>query len=152
MQSMLTTEQKAKLAPVFAREHLGVLITQGEEWPTGTMQAFAETDGLEIIFIMGATAEKYLNALRRPRVSVMVDTRSQGAAPETFQIARVLLQGLATEVAPGSAEWERLKTMFLAKNPFEQPFFGNPALRMLVIKPQRVSYANGLKDTFKAEF
>ena len=56
---MLTAEQKQKLAEVFAKEHLGVLITQGTEWATGTMQAFAETDDLEIIFIVGATAEKY---------------------------------------------------------------------------------------------
>jgi hypothetical protein len=62
------------------------------------------------------------------------------------------MQGVASEVAPGSADWERLKAVFLQKNPFEAPFFGNPALRMLLVKPQRVSYANGLQDSFKAEF
>jgi hypothetical protein len=97
---MLTAEQKQKLAAVFAKEHLGVLITQGEEWATGTMQAFAETDALEIIFIMAANAEKYENVLKRPRVTVMVDTRSQGASPETFQIARVSMQGTAHDIPP----------------------------------------------------
>jgi hypothetical protein len=149
---MLTAEQKQKLAAVFTKEHLGVLITQGTEWATGTMQAFAETDACEIIFIVAANAEKYENALQRPRVTVMVDTRDQGATPETFQIARISMQGVASEVAPGSADWEHLKAVFLRKNPFEAPFFGNPALRMLLIKPQRVSYANGLQDSFKAEF
>jgi len=149
---MLTAEQKQKLAAVFTKEHLGVLITQGTEWATGTMQAFAETNAFEIIFIAAANAEKYDNALKRPRVTVMVDTRGQGAAPETFQIARISMQGVASEVPPGSAEWERLKAVFLQKNPFEAPFFGNPALRMLLVKPQRVSYANGLQDSFKAEF
>lgn len=148
---MLTDEQKQKLAAVFAREHLAVLITQGTEWATGTMQAFAETDHLDIIFIAAATAEKYENAIKRPKVTVIVDTRDQAKA-ETFQIARVSMQGTASEVAAGSADWERLKAVFLQKNPFEAPFFGNPALRMLLIKPLRVSYANGLKDTFKAEF
>jgi len=149
---MLTAEQKEKLAAVFARENLGVLITQGAEWATGTMQAFAETENGELIFIAAANAEKFTNALARPRVTVMVDTRSQGAKPETFQIARISLQGVAREVPAGTPEWERLKSLFLKKNPFEAPFFGNPALRMLLVQPQRVSYASGLQDSFKAEF
>jgi general stress protein 26 len=149
---MLTAEQSQKLRAVLAKEHLGVLITQGDEWATGTMQAFAETNACEIIFVMASNAEKYENAMKRPRVTVMVDTRDQGIAPDTFQIARASMQGLASDVAPGSAEWEQLKAIFLAKNPFEAPFFGNPALRMIRIKPQRVSYASGLQDSFKAEF
>ena len=149
---MLTTEQNQKLAAVFTKEHLGVLITQGAEWATGTMQAYAETDACEIIFIVAANAETYENAVKRPRVTVMVDTRSQGALPETFQIARISMQGVASEIPPGGAEWDRLKAVFLRKNPFEAPFFSNPALRMLLVKPQRVSYANGLQDSFKAEF
>jgi len=62
------------------------------------------------------------------------------------------MQGLASDVAPGSAEWESLKANFLKKNPFEEPFFKNDGLRMIRIRPKRVSYANGLRDTFKAEF
>jgi general stress protein 26 len=148
---MLTAEQKQKLAALFAREHVAVLITQGEQWTTGTMQAFAETDALELLFIMGADAEKYQNALKRPNVTVMVDTRDQGKV-ETFDITRGSIQGVATEVPRDSAEWESLKTIFLKKNPFEAPFFGNPGLRMMKVIPKRVSYASGLKDTFKAEF
>jgi hypothetical protein len=148
---MLTTEQKEKLASLFARQHLAVLITQGAEWTTGTMQAFAETIDLDLLFIMAGNAEKYENALLRPNVTVMVDTRDQ-AKVETFEITRASIQGVAGEVARGSAEWEKLKAVFLEKNPFEAPFFGNDGLRMMRIKPRRVSYASGLKDAFKAEF
>ena len=148
---MLTTEQREKLASLFARQHLAVLITQGAEWTTGTMQAFAETIDLDLLFIMAGNAEKYENALQRPNVTVMVDTRDQ-AKVETFEITRASIQGVAGEVARGSAEWEKLKAVFLEKNPFEAPFFGNDGLRMMRIKPRRVSYASGLKDAFKAEF
>ena len=148
---MLTTEQKEKLANLFARQHLAVLITQGAEWTTGTMQAFAETIDLDLLFIMAGNAEKYENALQRPNVTVMVDTRDQ-AKVETFEITRASIQGVAGEVARGGAEWEKLKAVFLEKNPFEAPFFGNDGLRMMRIKPRRVSYASGLKDAFKAEF
>jgi general stress protein 26 len=148
---MLTPEQKQKIVDLFAREHVAVLITQGDQWTTGTMQAFAETDALELLFIMAADAEKYENARKRPNVTVMVDTRDQGKV-ETFEITRASVQGVASEVPRGGTVWEKLKAVFLKKNPFEAPFFGNDALRMIRIAPKRVSYASGLSDSFKAEF
>ena len=147
---MMTPEQHQKLAELFAKEHVAVLITQGEQWPTGTMQAFAETEDLDVLFIVGATAEKYLNAMKRPHVTVLVDTRDIGNVP-TFQVARASIQGVASEVPRNGSEWETLKAVFLKKNPFEAPFFGNETLRMVRIKPKRISYASGLKDAFKAE-
>ncbi|HXZ88152.1 MAG TPA: pyridoxamine 5'-phosphate oxidase family protein [Candidatus Binataceae bacterium] len=148
---MLTPEQKQKVASLLAQEHVAVLITQGEQWPTGTMQAFAETDAADLIFIMGDTAEKYQNLMKRPSATVLVDTRDVGKIP-TFEVARASIQGVARDVARDSAEFENLKAIFLKKNPFEAPFFGNPALRMMRIAPKRISYANGLSDSFKAEF
>ncbi|HLW72236.1 MAG TPA: hypothetical protein VKS22_16620 [Candidatus Binataceae bacterium] len=148
---MLTPEQKKKLLELYARQHVAVLITQGDEWTTGTMQAFAETDALELLFIMAANAEKYQNARKRPNVTVMVDTRDQGKV-ETFEITRASVQGVASEVARNSPQWETLKAVFLKKNPFEAPFFSNDGLRMMRITPRRVSYASGLSDVFKAEF
>lgn len=147
----MTSEQKQKLAELFAKEHVAVLITHGDPWPTGTMQAFAETDALDLLFIMGATAEKFQNLLKNPHATVLVDTRDVGKVP-TFEIARASIQGVAGEVQRDTADWESLKAVFLKKNPFEQPFFGNPALRMIRIAPKRISYANGLKDSFKLEF
>ena len=148
---MLTTEQRQKLTNLCAKQHLAVLITQGTEWTTGTMQAFAETEDLDLLFIMADNAEKYQNAVARPNVTVMVDTRDTGKL-ESFEITRASIQGVAAEVARDGTAWETFKAVFLTKNPFEAPFFGNPALRMMCIKPKRVSYASGLKDAFKAEF
>ncbi|HJU29325.1 MAG TPA: pyridoxamine 5'-phosphate oxidase family protein [Candidatus Binataceae bacterium] len=146
----MTSEQKRKLADLFAKEHVAVLITRGDPWPTGTMQAFAETDDLDLLFIMGATAEKYQNLLKDPHVTVVVDTRDSGNVP-TFEVARASIQGVAAEVQRGEPQSEAFKAIFLKKNPFEEPFFANPALRMMRIAPKRVSYANGLKDSFKLE-
>jgi hypothetical protein len=148
---MLTPEQKEKVAKLLEQEHVAVLITQGEQWPTGTMQAFAETDGTNLIFIMGDSAEKYKNLMQRPNATVLVDTRDVGKVP-TFDVARASIQGMAHDVPRDSAAFESLKAVFLKKNPFEAPFFGNPALRMVRVVPTRISYANGLADAFKAEF
>jgi general stress protein 26 len=147
---MMTPEERKKVADLLAQEHVAVLITQGEEWLTGTMQAFAETEDLDIIFIMAETAEKFQNLLKRPRVTVIVDTRDKGDVP-TFQVTRASIQGVVSEVPRNTPEWEKYKQTFLKKNPFEKPFFDRDTLRMVRITPKRISYASGLRDSFKAE-
>lgn len=146
----MDAEQKQKLAALLAQEHVMVVTTQGEEWPTATMQAFAETPDLDIILIMLESAPKFHNLLRRPQVTLHVDTRDTGDV-RSFQVIRASIQGVAQEVAKGGAQWETLKATFLKKNPFEEPFFKYDALRMVSVTPKRVSYASGLADSFKAE-
>ena len=141
--------QRQKLAELFAQEHVAVIVTQGEEWPTATLQAFAETRELDLLFIMGDTAEKFQNLLKRPKVTVIVDTRDVGDVNK-FQVSRSVVQGIAGEVVKG-VEWESLKDIFLKKNPFEAPFFGNPALRMVRVKPKRISYTGTDMQGFKTE-
>lgn len=146
----LDATQKEKLGALLAQEHVAVLVTQGEKWPTANLQAFAETPEFGLLFIMGGSADKYQNLLKRPEATVLVDNRDVGKVP-SFEIVRAWMQGVASDVARGSAEWEACKAVFLKKNPFEEPFFKNDGLRMIRIRPARISYANGLRDTFKAE-
>jgi general stress protein 26 len=147
---MLTGEQQQKLSALLAQEHVAVVTTQGEEWPTATMQAFAETETLEVILIMLETAPKFLNVQKRPQVTLHIDTRDSGDV-RSFQIVRAWIEGVAREVPRGGAEWESGKATFLKKNPFEEPFFQYDTLRMVRVTPKRVSYANGLGDSFKAD-
>jgi nitroimidazol reductase NimA-like FMN-containing flavoprotein (pyridoxamine 5'-phosphate oxidase superfamily) len=141
--------QTRKLTELFAQEHTAVIVTQGDEWPTVTLQAFAETPDLELLFIMADSAEKFQNLLRRPKVTVMVDSRDVGDVSK-FQVSRSVVQGVASEVEKG-AEWDSLKDLFLRKNQFEAPFFGNPALRMVRVKPKRISYTGADMQGFKIE-
>lgn len=146
----MNTEQKNKLLTLLDQQHLAALITQGTRWPTGTVQAFAQTEDLTLIFIMGLSSERFQNLLLRPHATVLVDTRDK-AEPGSFEIARASFQGVAHEVSRSGAGWELYKALFLAKNPFEGPFFASDNLRMIRIEPKRISYANGLADTFWVE-
>jgi hypothetical protein len=141
--------QRQKLTELLAQEHVAVIITQGEQWPTATLQAFAETSELDLLFIMGDTAEKFQNLLKRPKVTVIVDTRDVGEVTK-FQISRAVVQGIASEVPKGPA-WDSLTELFKKKNPFEAPFFGNPALRLVRVSPRRISYAGADRQGFKLE-
>ena len=115
------------------------------------MQAFAETPDFDLLFIMNDATEKFQNLIKHPYVSVYLDAREKGKV-ETFEISRVLIQGVAIEIARDSAEWESSKEIFLKKSPFEAPFFKYPTLRMMRIKPTCLSYAGADRFTFKAEF
>ena len=143
--------QKDRLAALLAEVQVAILVTQGENWPTATMQAFAETPELDLLFIMNDATEKFQNLLKHPYVTVFVDAREKGKV-ETFEISRALIQGVASEIERDSAEWNASKEIFLKKSPFEAPFFKYPTLRMMRVKPSRVSYAGADRFMFKAEF
>ncbi|MGB8682179.1 MAG: pyridoxamine 5'-phosphate oxidase family protein [Candidatus Binatus sp.] len=143
--------QEERLAALLAEVQVAILVTQGEQWPTATMQAFAETPEFDLLFIMNDASEKFQNLLKHPYVTVYLDAREKGKV-ETFEISRVLIQGIASEVARDGAEWEPMKEIFLKKSPFEAPFFKYPTLRMMRVSPRRLSYAGADRFTFKAEF
>ncbi len=140
-----------RLAALLAEVQVVILVTQGEKWPTATMQAFAETPELDLLFIMNDATEKFQNLLKHPYVTVFVDAREKGKV-ETFEISRALIQGVASEIERDSAAWQASKEIFLKKSPFEAPFFKYPTLRMMRVKPSRVSYAGADRVMFKAEF
>ena len=143
--------QKQILAALLAEQKVAILVTQGTDWPTATMQAFAETAELDLLFIMNDSSGKFQNLLSHPKTSVYVDAREKGRV-ETFEISRVLIQGIASEVPRDGAEWESCKEILLSKCPFEAPFFKYPTLRMMRIKPSRASYAGADRTNFKVEF
>ncbi|HEY6299865.1 MAG TPA: pyridoxamine 5'-phosphate oxidase family protein [Candidatus Binatus sp.] len=106
--------QKERLAALLAEVKVAILVTQGDQWPTATMQAFAETPEFDLLFIMNDASEKFQNLIKHPHLSVFMDAREKGKI-ETFEISRVLIQGVAIEVARDSAEWEASKEIFLKK-------------------------------------
>ena len=64
----------------------------------------------------------------------------------------MLIQGVAIEIPRDSAEWDAMKEVFLKKSPFEAPFFKYPTLKMMRVRPSRLSYAGADRVTFRAQF
>jgi general stress protein 26 len=145
----MTDEQKKKIAEVMAAEHVAVITTIGDQWATSTLEAAAETPELDVVIILGESTDRFQNVKKRPQVSFLF-THRYGEVPK-FQVVRLSGRGLAREVPKDSAEWNQLKALFLKKNPFEEPFFGNPALRMLRITPKTIKYADALNPPFTVE-
>jgi Pyridoxamine 5'-phosphate oxidase len=150
-ESYVEAAQKDRIAALLAEVQVAILVTQGDQWPTATMQAFAETPELDLLFIMNDATEKFQNLLKHPHVTVFLDAREKGKV-ETFEISRLLIQGVASEIKRESGEWDAMKAVFLKKSPFEAPFFKFPTLRMMRVRPKRLSYAGADRVTFKADF
>jgi nitroimidazol reductase NimA-like FMN-containing flavoprotein (pyridoxamine 5'-phosphate oxidase superfamily) len=146
----MDAEQRQKLTDLCTQQHVLVLSTVGEEWPTGHFQAFGQTPDLDLILIVLDGSGKYLNLLKNPHVTAVIDNRDTGDITK-LDIIRATIQGTAREVQRDSAEWNELKDVFLKKNPFEEPFFGYDTLRMVRVAPKRISYADGPANHFKVE-
>jgi hypothetical protein len=85
-ESNVEAAQQERLAALLAEVQVAILVTQGEQWPTATMQAFAETPEFDLLFIMNDVSEKFQNLLEHPYVSVYLDAREKGKV-ETFEIS-----------------------------------------------------------------
>ncbi|HZC45893.1 MAG TPA: pyridoxamine 5'-phosphate oxidase family protein, partial [Candidatus Acidoferrum sp.] len=70
--------QKERLAALLAEVQVAILVTQGDPWPTATMQAFAETPEFDLLFIMNDASEKFQNLLKHPYVTAYLNAREKG--------------------------------------------------------------------------
>ena len=141
--------QKERVAALLAEVQVAILVTQGDQWPTATMQAFAETPELDLLFIMNDASEKFQNLLKHPHVTVYLDAREKGKV-ETFEISRVLIQGVASEIARDSAEWEPRKNYSSRRAPSKRRS-SNTRRCACCGSAKRLSYAGADRVTFKAE-
>jgi len=114
----LDATQKEKLAALLAQEHVAVLVTQGEKWPTANLQAFAETPEFDLLFIMGGNADKYQNLLKHPEATVLVDNRAVRSCQLTVANVAgkeiVTLEGLETAGKP-----HPVQAAFIAEQTFQ---------------------------------
>src|SRR6476620_7486445 len=94
--------QKQKLTALLSQQHVTVVSTRGEEWPTATVQAFAETPELDLILIMLESVAKFQNLQKRAQIKLHIDNRDKGDVT-TLQIIRTWIEGVAREIPKGSA-------------------------------------------------
>jgi len=125
----------AKQAEIFAflkKTPYGVVSTVHEDGaPEAALISLAVTPELDVVFETLNTARKYLNAMRDPRVAVVIGGRED----KTVQI-----EGLADE--PVEAELERLKAAYYAECASNEGHRGWPGMTYLRVKPRWIRYSD----------
>jgi nitroimidazol reductase NimA-like FMN-containing flavoprotein (pyridoxamine 5'-phosphate oxidase superfamily) len=120
------------LKSLLASQRLGVLATQ-DKWQAYTsLVSFTSSGDLKNLFFATTRAtRKYANLTADPRVSMMIDNRSN--MPSDFQKAKaVTAAGRAEEVA--DSERQTLLTTYIVRHPHLEDFVSAPSCAFLKIR------------------
>ncbi len=123
------------LLDLFSSQTLGVLATQGEGNPYGSLVAIAATDDLtRILFATMRSTRKFNNIVANKRVAMVLDNRSN--RPSDFRKAvAVTATGVAGEVP--SSERDSLQKIYLARHPSLKEFVTAPTCALMQIGVER---------------
>lgn len=105
---MQSTEEKIdftlpdKIRRLVQSQRYGVLCTQGQGQPYGSVIAFAfDPDLRSVFFATPTTTRKYRLLSQSPRVALVVDSRTESPR-EMYRIEAITVTGRAVELQPGS--------------------------------------------------
>ena len=123
---------KQILNELFISQKLAVLGTHQEGQPYGSLVAFAATSDLRnLVFATTRATRKFANLRSDPRVSMVLDNRSNRVADFRKAVAATAL-GRAREVR--GKERENLAEMYLAKHPHLKEFVGSPTCALVKMR------------------
>lgn len=123
---------KPILSELFTSQKLAVLGTHQEGQPYGSLVAFAATPDLKnLVFATTRATRKFANLQSDPRVSMLLDNRSNRVADFRKAVAATAL-GRAREVR--GKERARLSKMYLAKHPHLKEFVGSPSCALVKMR------------------
>jgi nitroimidazol reductase NimA-like FMN-containing flavoprotein (pyridoxamine 5'-phosphate oxidase superfamily) len=113
-------------------QKLGVLGTHHAGQPYGSLVAFAAPSDLKsLVFATTRTTRKFANLQSDPRVSVVLDNRSNRVADFRKAVAATIL-GRAKEVR--GKERKKLAEMYLAKHPHLKEFVNSPTCALVKMR------------------
>jgi nitroimidazol reductase NimA-like FMN-containing flavoprotein (pyridoxamine 5'-phosphate oxidase superfamily) len=134
--SLLSEEAELEhlLRNMFASQNLAVLGTQKESQPYANLIAFAASDDLKSLYFATARAtRKYANIEADPRVTVLIDNRSNQDS-DFSQAAAVTATGRAKEVV--DSKRDEVLAIYLAKHPMLEEFVRSPTCVLLEVEVQ----------------
>ncbi|MBM3858229.1 MAG: pyridoxamine 5'-phosphate oxidase family protein [Verrucomicrobia bacterium] len=113
----MTAESAAEqIGRLVRAQPYGVLCTQSEAQPYGSLVALAATEDLTtLVFSTPITTRKYRLLVECAQVAVVIDSRS-GAPDELMEVEAVTATGRAEQALPG-AEFERWAGLLIARHP-----------------------------------
>jgi nitroimidazol reductase NimA-like FMN-containing flavoprotein (pyridoxamine 5'-phosphate oxidase superfamily) len=124
-----TSQLKEFLKDLFASQRLAVLATQSKGQPYGNLVAFVATNDLKrLLFATTRATRKYANISENPRVSMVIDNRSN-RENDFHQAAAVTVTGVVKEVE-GLGKGPLLR-LYLSKHPYLKDFVSSPTCALL---------------------
>jgi heme iron utilization protein len=129
------SQARQAVAGLLASQRSAVLATAAGGQPYCSLMAFAATDDVRTLILATRRAtRKYANLAASPRVSLLVDNRSNQAADSREALALTVM-GAAAEVAP--PDREPLAQLFLARHPHLAEFVNSPDCAVVAVRVEK---------------
>jgi len=123
---------KKILSGLFTSQKLAVLGTHQNGQPYGSLVAFAASSDLKnLVFATTRATRKFANLEADPRISMVLDNRSNRVADFRKAAAATAL-GRAGEAR--GKEREKLAALFLAKHPHLKDFVNSPTCALVKVR------------------
>jgi len=135
---------RANIALLLNQQHLATLATMSQESPYCNLVAFTPSDDLKtIIFCTPRTSTKYANIVRNPKVSLLIDSRTQsGSDPQ----AGTAVTALGYVVQDSSQAEDELKGRHAARHAQFRDFIYSPDCALMQVQVQRYILVSSLRD------
>lgn len=132
------------LRDLFATQRYAVLGTQRAERVSLDLMSIAAMDDLfSLILATERATAKYANMKGNPRISLLVDNRSNQSTDTEMALA-LTIEGLAEEVS--GPERELLAQALLTRHPQLESFVRSPTCALFRVKVERYMLVRGLGD------
>jgi nitroimidazol reductase NimA-like FMN-containing flavoprotein (pyridoxamine 5'-phosphate oxidase superfamily) len=126
-----TPELSDIVRDVLSAQGTGVLLTQGDDGPHGSIVAFVADEDLgRLAFVTPRSTSKATNIARHPRIAMMVDTRR--GTPLDFDDA-ISVEAIGDAYEVDGAERDEILERHLRRHPGLAPFAGAPDIAVVAI-------------------
>lgn len=138
---------KGKVNKLLTGQNLAVLGTSDQGHPYTSLVVYAELPGLDkIVFFTRRDRTKYSNLKSDSRISLYMDSREK-VARDPASIEGLTVTGVAWQIKPGE-EFDRLKELYISKNPHMAYFANDPESAMFRINVEYYKYVVNFDEAY----
>jgi general stress protein 26 len=134
---------KKIVSDLLKNQKLGVLATDLDGLPYTSLIAFASTDDLKsIVFSTLKDTRKFSNMIKNPRVTLLIDNRSNQSA-DFYEAIAAAAQGSVEEIYDSE---NKFKKLYLSKHPYLEEFVNSPNCALMKLKIEKYHYVSRFQD------
>jgi len=137
-----------KMKDIVKGNDLCVLATVSEGKPHCSLMSYiSDEKGQEIYSISHKQTKKYVNLMKNPTVSLLIDTREEKKGQRRIDIKALAVSG-EFQTINDSVKKDLIRTKFLRKHPHLTDFLNDPGAEIFSIKIKSFQLLDGVKDAF----
>lgn len=140
-------EIRKKISALLESQLLAVLASQRHGQPYSSLIAFAHSKDLRhIYFVTPKATRKFINLISEPRVSLLVDSRSNTEV-DFHQAEAVTIMGVVSEV--GEDDLAACRSLYLTRHPYLEEFIHSPSTAFLQVTVRSYILVNNFQHVME---